>query len=533
MFWLLALAGTLSLKVAQKRFSWPAALAVTILTQAVVYSIATSFTSISTYPFSLGWSETTNYYRASILFANRIYGIKLALPSMHPTLNFMLAIPFFFGNLPVWVHRAWYAFLLVGSTIALGFVFVRRLKLSNRSLFWLLVGWAFLFLMQGPIHIHLQACALIVLWGVVPQKFWRTTLVILVASVWAGMSRLNWYPVPGLFAAVLYLLEVAYETPRSWLRYLWKPVFWFTLGLITALTSQFLYVLCSGNIAQASQSFSALTSDLLWYRLLPSATNPVGILTSVLLVPLPILVIILLALRRKQGAFHVLRLIGIVTALTILFLGGLVVSIKIGGGSDLHNMDAYFILLMLVGGYFYFDRMTPETGTVNAPVSYPPVITVLAILVPVWVAIQLVSPIFTWDRAQANQILVTIRSQAEAVDRNGGEVLFISERHLLALKMLDIRLVPEYEKDYLMEMVMSHNRTYLDRFQAVLRAQRFGLIIAEPQFIHFYGSVRSFGEENDLWVQEISAPLLCYYEPIFENEMFKIALYVPRDQSCK
>lgn len=533
-FWLVTLLGMISLKVSRKDFSWAFSLVVSVIAQAAAYSLVTNISLVNNYPFSLGWSETTNYYRASILFASQIYGMKLALPSInHATLNFMLAVPFLLGNLPIWMHRAWYAILLVGFTIALGFVFVRRLKLSDRRSFWLLVAWALLFLLQGPVHIHLLACGIIFLWGVKPQKFWRTTFVVMLASVWAGMSRINWYPVPGLFAAVLYLLEVPYEASRPRLRYLWKPVFWFILGLIAALASQFTYVLVSGNADHPGGAFTSLTSDLLWYRLFPSATNSVGILLSALIVSLPLLALIIFSLRRRHGLYHPLRLAGIFSALLVLFLGGLVVSIKIGGGSDLHNMDAYFILLMLVGGYFYFDRMTPETGMVNAPVSYPPVVTFLAILVPVWVAIQLVSPIFTWDQVQANQILETIRSQAEAVDRNGGEVLFISQRHLLALKMVDVPLVPEYEQDYLMEMVMSHNLAYLDRFQQDLQAQRFSMIVAGPYATRLQGRDSAFGDENDLWIQEVVTPLNCYYEAVQVFSDQPIAVYVPRENSCK
>ena len=532
-FWLVTLLGMISLKVIRKDFSWPFSLIVSVVALAAVYSIAANFTLVNNYPFSLGWSETTNYYRASVLFAGQIYGMKLALLPMHATLNFMLAAPFLLGNLPIWMHRAWYVILSVSFSFIVGFVFVRRLKVSNRQLFWLLVAWTFLFLMQGPIHIHLLACAFIFLWGTKPQKFWRTTLVVVLASVWAGMSRINWYPVPGLFAAVLYLLEVPYIASGSRLRYLWKPVFWFIFGLVTALASQFAYVLLSGNANQPGGAFTSLTSDLLWYRLFPNATNSIGILASVLIVSLPLLTIIYFYLRRRHAVYQPLRLIGIFSALLVLFLGGLVVSIKIGGGSDLHNMDAYFILLMLVGGYFYFDRMTPAIGVVKVSVSYPLFIIVITILVPVWMAIQVVSPIFTWDREKADQALATIRSQVEGVNRSGGEVLFISQRHLLALNMVNVPLVPEYEQDYLMEMVMSHNRAYLDQFQQDLEVQRFAMIIANEQTIQYYWRTRSFGEENDLWVQEVSAPMLCYYRPNDQLGDVGIVLYVPREEPCK
>jgi hypothetical protein len=145
----------------------------------------------------------------------------------------------------------------------------------------------------------------------------------------------------------------------------------------------------------------------------------------------------------------------------------------------------------------------------------------------------LVNPIFTWDHAQADQVLSTIRSQAEAADRDGSEVLFISQRHLLALKMVDVPLVPEYEQDYLMEMVMSHNRAFLDRFQQDLRARRFGMIVAAPYSTGLKGREALWGEENDLWVQDVVIPLNCYYERIENFDEQEIALYIARDHPCQ
>ena len=39
--------------------------------------------------------------------------------------------------------------------------------------------------------------------------------------------------------------------------------------------------------------------------------------------------------------------------LLIFFAGGIVVSVKIGGGSNLHNMDAFLVFLLVAAVYFY------------------------------------------------------------------------------------------------------------------------------------------------------------------------------------
>jgi hypothetical protein len=386
--------------------------------------------------------------------------------------------------------------------------------------------------MQGPIVMHLTACALIVVLGVAPAKFWRTLLVVLLASLWAGWCRINWFPVPGLLAAVLYLLEAGLKSPKRWAVHLWKPVVWFLLGTGTAILSNLLYMQWSGN-GSGGNFASSLTSDLLWYRLLPSSTYPEGVLLAILLASLPIVLILIMALRRQRGAFQTLRLAGIFAVLAVLLLGGLVVSVKIGGGADLHNLDAYIVTLMLVGGYFFSGQVRadhPAAGTFAPGVAG---VVMLAMIVPLWFAIQASPAFIRWNENLAEQALRLIRIEADEVAARGEEVLFISQRHLVMQGSVDVSLVADYEQDFLMEMVMSHNQAYIDQFQADLRARRFGMIVIDPQTIQYYGRSNDFGEENDYWVDAVSTPLLCYYEPAIVFQAFPIAIYVPRDQPCR
>jgi hypothetical protein len=209
------------------------------------------------------------------------------------------------------------------------------------------------------------------------------------------------------------------------------------------------------------------------------------------------------------------------------------VSIKIGGGSDLHNLDAYFVMLMLVGGYFYFQRWTPEFPIDLPALNYFPAL-VLVILLPIWFILQTGGALFTWDHVLADKTDEIIRSRTQQTAQAGGEVLFISQRQFLALKTVNATLVPAYEQDYLMEMVMSHNQAYLDQFQSDLRQQRFAMIVVEPQYDHLYQRDRGFAEENNLWVQDVSKPLLCFYQTADSTgKDLDIALYIPRSQPCK
>jgi len=416
--------------------------------------------------------------------------------------------------------------------MAISWSLARRLLPGNRSRTLVVAGWVFIFLLPVPLLVHLQLCTLLTIWGVRPEKPWRTSLIVVLASIWAGMSRINWFPVPGVIAAFLYLLEVPYKQYRNGFDYLRKPVLWTLGGTLTAFASNVIYMRLSGNGTGVNFS-SSLTSDLLWYRLLPNATYTDGILLDLLLLAGPVIAALILGIRQGRNALHPLRLAGIVAALSVFLAGGLVVSAKIGGGSDLHNLDAFLILLIIAGGYFFFGRVASEQVERNPVDLRNPVLLSLLLITPIWMIIRANANLFVWDKAQTNEKLGLIRQNVEAISRQGGQVLFISQRQLLTLKMVDVPLVPEYEQDALMEMVMSHNRPYLDKFQADLRTQRFAAIVLETQNIHFYGRTRAFGEENDLWVREVSMPLLCYYrpQPVFDGLL--TVVYIPRSQPCK
>ncbi len=532
-FWGFVIFGMICSKTAWRKLPWLSALILSILANAVVYGLAVNFSVVNNYPFSLSWSEVSRYYGASLFFAKELYGRQFPLPVLHPTWHLLLTVPFFFSTLPIWVHRLWQAVLQFAFTLLTGIVFARRLGKRGRLIFLGVVLWAFLFLQQIQIMFSLLPAAIIILGWVEPRKFWHTTFLVLFASIWAGLSRINWFPVPGMLAGVLYLLEIPFRDSRSWVRYFWKPATWLIGGALLAFGVNSFYNVASGNAIKGGQFASSLTSDLLWNRLLPNASYPLGILVATFLASAPIILIVFLTLRRSGKTLHPWRLAGIVTAIAILLAGGLVVSIKIGGGSNLHNMDAYFLMLMLCGGYCYFHRWTPEFS-INIPDSSKIPALALAIILPIWFILQMGGTLFTWDHALANASEQTIQARAEQVAQGGGEVLFISQRQLLSLKDVNVPLIPAYEKDYLMEMAMSHNQAYLSQFQNDLRNQRFAMIVADPQYDHLYGNERSFAAENNVWVLDVSRPLLCYYQSSNLPGMDpNVVLYVPRENTCR
>ncbi len=330
------------------------------LLQGVALSVISYLPSISTYPFSLGWSEASRYYYGSLVFAERIYGERVPLSILHPTRYFLQSVPFLVDGLPIWVHRLWQVLLWLGMTAVTGILFVRRLRPASRFLAVLTVMWFFLYLLQGAVYYHLQVMIWIILLGVSARHPWRSLAAVILASIWAGMSRVNWFPMPAMLAIGLYLLEEPVSGYRNFWRYMLKPAMWLALGLLTALASQSLYIYWSGNQGNLSAFGSSFTSDLIWERLWANPTYPLGVVPGILIVSAPIIALIVHALRGRLTAWHPIRLMGLAGMLVVLFAGGLVVSVKIGGGGDLHNMDAYMTLLGIVAGYLFFDRVVLE-----------------------------------------------------------------------------------------------------------------------------------------------------------------------------
>jgi hypothetical protein len=131
---------------------------------------------------------------------------------------------------------------------------------------------------------------------------------------------------------------------------------------LTAFVSQRVSLPC--QVTDIGLFYTSLASDLLWYRLLPNASYFLGILPAALLASLPLWFAMYVVIRSRKGDWHPLRLFFILAALFVLFIGGLVVSLKIGGGANLHNMDAYFSLLLIVFAYlvFAYRREDGELG---------------------------------------------------------------------------------------------------------------------------------------------------------------------------
>ena len=96
---------------------------------------------------------------------------------------------------------------------------------------------------------------------------------------------------------------------------------------------------------------------------------------------------------------------------------------------------------------------------------------------------------------------------------------------------MKVPLVYDYEVVTLMEMAMSHNQAYLNRFYNDLANHRFSAIVATKQNLAIKED-GGFAEENNVWNTYVSPYVLCYYEAnlTIETDDPRLEVYIPRIQ---
>ncbi len=505
---LVGLAAAVFLRAAfPEKLSWAGAWVLAPVLVMTAVRLAGFIADVNPSPLTIGWSEASRYYYASLFFSKSVYGVQLPLPFLHPSRYLMQSAPFLIPGLPLVIHRLWQVILWIGMSGLTAALLVRRLKV--RGIFAVLgvATWIFLFLLQGPVYYHLLVSVCLILAGVDARKGWRSFVIILIASAWAGISRINWFPVPAMLAIAIYLIETPQSRARSLWRYLTQPALWAAAGVAVAYVAQQVYIRISGN--DPSLFRSSFSSDLLWYRLFPSPTYPPGILPMTIAVALPLLVLLGWALLRLRLSW--VRSLGLLGMLVVLLGGGVVVSVKIGGGSNLHNMDAFLVLLLVCATWVAFGHAAPEQREAK-PVRIHWALIALAAVLPFYPLLREVHPF-----AQVNQLLskddakeVSVRVQQ--VEAQGGKVLFIWQKQLVTYgQASDPNLESRYETVDLMEMAMANNPAYMNGFYDDLKNHRFALIVSGVQNLIHKDADSTFPEENNVWVERVSAPLLQYY----------------------
>ncbi|MFN3492631.1 MAG: hypothetical protein ACK40V_10470, partial [Anaerolineales bacterium] len=305
------------------------------------------------------------------------------------------------------------------------------------------------------------------------------------------------------------------------------------------------------SVNQAVSMVAAPSQPLLWYRLLPTDTYPLGILFGLLIATLPLIALLSYLIITNKWQLNLWQKLALLGPLAAFLAVGIIVSTKIGGGGDLHNMDMFLIGLMFTGvvawekaGKQWFNEIpfAPVWIKINLVLFFAlPGLFALGGMRSfafaedaAWLAVLTDAPnekaldMIPSD-AVVNNALDVIQEEVNLAVAQGGEVLFIDQRQLLTFGYItNVPFVPEYEKKILMNNALGSRQTYFQRFYEELAAKRFALIISEPLRVTVQDVVDRFGEENNAWVKWVSIPMLCYYDIKTTLREVNVQLLVPK-----
>jgi hypothetical protein len=526
--------------VAAAALTWPfhrprGYLARAMLTMVALSTLAVSVTWLSRvtpYPFSLDWDEGNRLYDYSQYFGTEAYihdgpiDFAYSFPGRHG----LWGIAFLIDDLPIWGHRLWDAVVRIVPAYLLGWLLFRHER--RRLLRIGLVAGAAIFIHQARIYPMLLLAAALVLTFQDSGYPLRTGSSML-AALYASISRWTWAFAPASWASINDVLINYRQRGGDSLKRLFPAIGIFILGALPGLILvgryffDFLVPATGGGEIEISQ-------PLLWYRLLPNETYPEGIVLGLLIAVGPILAVLAWLIIRRIWELDVWQMLWIGGFLLVLLAMGLVASVKIGGGSDLHNLDMFVVTVVLVVAIAYRQLRASDRFNWQKWPTWIQMMVGVSLLVATWNILRVTGISRFPSQEVAMRRLERIEQEVAAANEKG-DVLFMDQRQLLTFGYIKgVPLVAEYEKKYLIDKAMASDSEYFKGFYEDLRQKRFKLIISHPLKVKYEGEDDIFGLESDAWVKWVSAPVLCYYKPELTFEKPKVMLLVPReeDEDC-
>jgi hypothetical protein len=551
--------------------SWPGFLSSLVLISGTIIFIL-SLGNVTSYPFSLGWSEGNRWWDYSILFGREIYIYPADKPI--PVLldigrQFIGGIPFLHPGLTISQARLWVGLVNVVPYLILGLVAFKS-SIGSRAVWILAAIWAMIFVVQGPIHPPLLLCAIFVAFAW-RKPLWLAVLLILVTSYFAEVSRYTWLFAPGMWAAMLELSGASLQDGRlnrtAWVRAISVGLAgilggyaapFFVPALIARVSSWWggtatdVVSSLGSGVTLPGVSSEASSQALLWYRLFPNATYGYGILLGLLLATGPLIAVLIYLSVTRRWSLNVWQKLAILLPLLAFLIVGLIVSVKIGGGGDLHNLDMFILGLLFTSAIAWHNGGRDwMTQNVTSP-AWVRLVLILMVVIPAYLPMRFLNPeevaeedmtwvmtladippqgpfpeLLPYDQDSAKALEDIRRAVDEAAPK--GDILFIDQRQLLTFGYITgVPLVPEYDKKVLINEAMSGSEHYFDAFYRDLASQRFSLIITNPLHERIQTEEDNFGEENNAWVEWVSTPVLCFYEPLDTLRKVRVELLVPK-----
>jgi hypothetical protein len=498
----------------------------------LVSFLARSSLFILEYPFTLSWSEGNRFYDYSLVFGQSLYNYPghIANPYSSPGRYGLWGILFLWQGLPIWAHRLWNVVLLTLPGLIFAALITRKLRppaLRYGTLLWITLFLTVL----APLHPPFVIASTIAVLFTFDESLLKRGGSLAVASYYAALSRWTWAFAPTAIGVLIDLmLYYPKRTGSLWRRLI--PTFLLAgvglaAGLLPSIGQYFAVV--QGEALSSSQA-------LLWYRLLPNDTLGPGVLLLALRYTLPLWILLGWWMFSRRAGWDWVQKLAIAGALIGFFAIGLVISTKIGGGGDLHNLDMFLITLFVVTVLWLTSLDVSAAQT-----KWPAWTMALAAFLIFWVVYPFL-PLHPGsdyhprldlaNENKASEAFATVSEQVVKYARSG-EVLFMDHRQLLTFRYLPaIPFVPEYEKKYMMDQAMANNGKYFETYYRDLADKRFALIVTEPLRTKRREELGGpFSEENDAWVLWVSNPTLCFYEPLYVSTDVNIELLVPKQNA--
>ena len=516
---------------------------VSLLLPAASFAFFGAYTKVSSYPFALSWSEGNRLWDYSLMFGRSryIYPAGRPIPAhIDPGRQFLWGLVFLIPGVGIFWARLWSAIMFTVPYLLFAFTAFWKPKQARRVGVFVAL-WAFLFLRQGPIYTPLLLSAWLILLAA-DSAPWLGAVLAFVGGYLAAVTRFTWVLAPFLWAAMLTLGAVREQKDfrNAWRKFAWLG----SAALLGSLISGswlvlfstlrgFLHKMLYGSAALTAHSDFAASQPLIWDRLFPNPTFQPGILLGVLLAVVPVLV--LLGVWRRQGLWRLHRWALVLDGLILAaFLAvGVLVSLKIGGGSNLHNLDMFLISLVLLAVVAWRQGGWRWAVSANWRTAERWLAAVL-VVVPMYFLFLGLTPHQIPEERWWKPALNAVRHYVHKAQSEGkGEILFMDQRQLLTFGFVKgVPLVPDYEKKLMMDEAMAGNKDYFAKYYHDLAKKRFALMITPVFRIDYQQeSSHNFAAENNVWDRWVAAPTLCYYKPIYTEKHLGFEILVPRRET--
>ena len=340
----------------EKDFDWLGILKGSILVGSI-FAFADYMQGAVSYPFSLSWSEGNRIWDYSVLYGRRLYlyPTDKSIPAyIDKGRQSLWGLPFLLPWVSIRMVRMWSGLVFTVPYAILGFFLFYNRKEKNAQ--WLFLGlWSFLFLNQGPIYTPLVLSAIIVV-GARHSSTLVALLLTGLAGYYAQYSRSTWLFAPAMWAGMIALVEVSpfkvQNLKQRWVRAITLVVGGLMGGfvlpeIIRLARRSFQGTSGSGLISQQGITQVVGRQPLLWDRLWPNPTNSLGIIPGLLLAVGPVVLLLLIYSKEQKWNLNIWQRAALLGGLVAFLSVGIIASVKIGGGSNLHNLDMFLIGVLI------------------------------------------------------------------------------------------------------------------------------------------------------------------------------------------